>query len=330
MKHIVVKVHTDCFGLRASPLNELCCNGNLLDAEGCDCLTLDWSRVGFASITKMVALTQLGAAVQAHGGRVRVIPPSRSVDSYVSRMNFYRLLGLDMRESFRRHDPADRFIPARKIETADDPGWIATSVREMIMHCVEAPGNQVAGFVDISFSEIMDNVINHSLSPAKGVAAGQYYPNMGFVELCVADSGQGIATSMGTNPLYANQSPLERVLSALEERQGQYVGRPAFRDSETSGGMGLTLAMRTTTALGGQMWIVSRKEAIEVTEVGASAVRGLYYPGTVVSLRLPVSHSSTILESQIFPEGNDVPVSWSAAEGVYPLWDEGADDGILW
>ncbi|MBR3326674.1 MAG: hypothetical protein IKG69_07065 [Atopobiaceae bacterium] len=143
-------------------------------------------------------------------------------------------------------------------------------------------------------------------------------------------------SSMGVNPLYSGFTPEQMMMCSLEEGYGQYYNLREFNGAHTSGGRGLTYPKRLTQALGGKMWVVSHGYALEVSEHGTSMLEGLYYPGTLISMRLPVRDGDRLLASDMFTNGPEVPITWNPQEGwVDHLGRQvdvdgvrGADDGL--
>ena len=255
-------------------------------------------------------------------------------------MNVYRILGISDGEDFCRHDPRGNFIPIERIDSVEKPPIVSNMIKDMVMSHIAGGVWSPSGILDMSFSEIMDNIISHSESPSFGIVGAQYYQNSknnstDYVEMCVADGGQGIVASMGANPNYKDFTPEEMMRRAIEQGYGQYIGMPAFVNEKTSGGMGLAYPNRLVRALGGKMWIVSHQYALEVSSDGINEISGLFYPGTIVSIRLPVKPGAVVMMSQMFPGQEDVPITWCSQEGWTDLSGSqlgvgGDADGFLW
>ncbi len=58
--------------------------------------------------------------------------------------------------------------------------------------------NKSFSFLGTALSEIFNNIIDHSGSPIGGCAFAQHYPSKKRINLCIADSGMGIASRMKT------------------------------------------------------------------------------------------------------------------------------------
>ena len=170
------------------PLEGICSAGSLpLGASGG--IDVDWSDVKFCTVAQMATI----AAVQLAGARAHVVQryalPKSEACSYMMRMDYCKVLGIEREERFTRHSTDDRFVPLTAIpidETSADPGGTADMLTRVV--------GKNAGFTEsakdtlgLSFCEVMDNIVQHSDAPAPGVAGAQWFPNLGYVETCVAD-----------------------------------------------------------------------------------------------------------------------------------------------
>lgn len=306
---------SDSVSLGRNTINCLCGDDNLVYPYSLSSLTIDLSGAGFMSITQLVGLTQYASEAKARGVKSRLIPPSDDIDGYLMRMNLYELLGIKRAEDFTRHEPNGRFVPMIRLDRDSRHQDATNLVRDVIIARLGdgawAPGT----VLDVCLSEVMDNITVHSRSVSHGIVGAQYYPKKEIVEICVADCGQGIVASMGGNPDYWGIAPEQLMRCALEEGYGQYYNAPAFSGVYASGGMGLAYPTRLTQALGGRMWVVSHDQALEVSGAGVVPMEGLFYPGTLVSMRVPVINGAVVFADQLFAGAPHVSVTWSPEQG---------------
>jgi hypothetical protein len=89
--------------------------------------------------------------------------PSKKVDGYVSRMDFYQVLEIEHQEAFFRHSEGDRFMPLKRLSN-NEINDIATQLRETITSHLDFDSSAV-DMIDYSFGEILDNVLMHSYAP---------------------------------------------------------------------------------------------------------------------------------------------------------------------
>lgn len=325
-----VKVGTYEKSISDCPVKSLCKGRNLAIESSVKEVLFDLSGTDFFSISCTAALAE---AIMAYQGRqqVSVSEPPGSVADYLSRMNFYSLARIEHNECFSRHEPHDRFIPLCKLSYSNDPGKTADLMESMLKKNIADVDGSVTNLANYAFGEIMDNVLQHSETAVSGLAAAQYYPKLGYVELVVADAGQGIAASMADNISYSGMSSDELIEKAFEAEAGQYIGKTNFSDGKASMGMGLNIASKFTRALKGYLWVVSQNSAAVISSCGFKKIPGLFYPGTVVCMKLPLQSSAKILESEIFEGGRNEPLLWSIEEGGFHCKsDISGDDHVLW
>lgn len=314
MSKLIVKVSTAPTGIGSSPIEGICSGS--LPKHARDGIDVDWSDVAFCSVSQMAAI----AAIQLAGARAhspqRYAMPNSSACSYMIRMDYYKTLGIEREESFVRHDPLDRFVPLTKIpidEQEADPGGIAKALK-LVVSTQTGLDRSAAEILDLAFCEIIDNVVQHSKAASPGLACAQYYPHGGYVEACVADCGVGIVASMKGNPLYSSMKASEVMLSAFDNNTGEWYQRSRMGTNEVSGGIGLSYPARLIEALGGHLWAVSMESAVHIHSGGRETANGLWYPGTLIVLRIP-NVNKAILESDIWDDGEHVPIYWNEKEG---------------
>lgn len=105
--------------------------------------------------------------------------------------------------------------------------------------------------VQRSFCELFQNVFAHSESPFGGLAIGQLYPNVKYVQICVCDGGVGIVHRVhGAG--HATQSPGHALAWALQEgttTRSNPKGPP--------GGIGLFLLREFAKVNGGSLRVIA-------------------------------------------------------------------------
>lgn len=319
-----VVIQSPSYGIGQFPVTGIC-SANRLPAEASLGLEADWSSANFISISQIVAIATVQLCGKSTNRRPIILPPQSSIDGYLSRMNYYSVLGIDHQERFTRHDPQDRFVPLTSIpidEYAADPNSIGSMLRRVIASNV-CMSKSVTDYLDLSFGEMIDNIVQHSQTKSPGIAGAQYHPQGGYVEACVADCGIGIAASMARNPKYASRSDNELVTLAFEAKTGEWFGCSEVGTNKVSGGMGLAFAARLAKVTEGHVWTVTRGSAIHVSSNGTETMDGLYYPGTLIVMRIPETEKE-IFDSDMHDGGESKPARWDPANGRYvesnPLW----------
>lgn len=323
--HKTIKVANAPRGIDRMPVSQICAAGSLPDAaeEGIDVI---WRDVTFCSVSQMTALAAVQLSAHRAGVVQRYALPESDACSYMLRMDYCRVLGIEVDEGFVRHDPVGRFVPLSVIpidEVQADPGGIADRLEEVVTRNTSLH-RSASNMLNLSVLEVIDNVVQHSSAKSPGLACAQYYGGQRFVEMCVADCGVGIPASMEENPLYSDLTPWERMEAAFRPGTGQWYGMSGLGGHMVSGGVGLSYVCRLATRLGGHVWSVSGSEAIHIGSGGTERVEGLFYPGTVVVIRIPDTPTE-VLESDILDDGRPIPVYWNGIDGMHT---DGED--VLW
>lgn len=313
----MLKLHNTPYLEKTFPLQDICSDSNLPKDPSAG-MDVDWSDVNFASISLAVAVAaiQLAATEHQEGAdavKQKIVLPPDDVSQYVSRMNYYSVLGIDMEEQFERRETYDRFVPIAQVpidQYEADVNGVTSAISDLLAKTMHlSPGAKHK--IDYSVGEIVDNIIQHSAAGSPGLVGAQYYPNRKFADICFADCGIGIVASMRENPSYSDTSDGDLILKAFEHGTGQWYGHPQFGTGMVSAGEGLAGLSELVGRLGGHVWVVSHDHSAVVDGDGAHPMTGVTYPGTVIVMRVP-----------------DCDV-------VFPDWDADAEDdplatGDLW
>ena len=310
-----------------SPVEEICQKDNL-PREAVSGLDTNWRDVTFCSISQIAAIACIQLAAHRAGVPQENTLPTSDALSYLQRMNYCRILDIGVNEDFTRHPTADRFVSLSLIpidEQQADPCGIAGKLGRVVLSNTQL-SKSAGAMLNLSFSEIIDNVVQHSAASFPGLACAQYYKNQGFVELCVADCGIGISNSMGENPLYSKMSLMQKMLKAFDRGDGQWRNRSDAGFSKVGKGMGLSFPAIISEKTEGHMWVISHETAVHIHTEGRDSIRSLYYPGTIVIVRIP-DRPCEILESDVKEGGRPIPVYYETGEGIScpsedqdPLW----------
>lgn len=180
----------------------------------------EWSRCSFVSVSQLVTAAVAGKSMAGQGAKVDLGEPAAKVMGYAQRMDFFRYSGMDVPERFSRHPEDGRFVPLHRVSSQEDVEIVAHALVDLITNHLGVD-ESVPDALNLAFGEILDNVLQHADSPFGGAAGAQWFPTMGFIELCVADGGRGIAASMARNPDYGDLSEDELVLKAFELNAGR-------------------------------------------------------------------------------------------------------------
>ena len=144
-------------------------------------------------------------------------------------------------------------------------------------------------------SEITDNVLNHSQSPVGGFAIFQRVPRTNIVEFTVADSGVGIARTLGI------QDEREAVQQAVQEG--------VTRNKQTNQGNGLYGTFRLACASSCIFSLRSRHGTLFVDKTGEVHTRKSHVPyhGTLVTCQIDCNEPDLIKRAFNFGGRSHVP-----------------------
>lgn len=321
---MIVKPYNPGFGIDASPIRRLCKAGSL-PVDPSDGVDADWSEVTFASVSQIAAVAAIQLCGKQSHARQTIDNPPSSLMGYMQRADYFKTLGLEIEENFTRHNTARRLVPLSQIpvdEQQADPNGISGLVRKVISSHINL-SESVKGNLDLSLGEIIDNVVQHSRASSPGLACAQYYPGDAYVEVCVADCGVGVPASMGENPAYSDRTDAELLAMAFERGTGQWIGRSRIGTNEVSGGKGLSFASSLVRKIGGHIWAVSQDSAVHISSEGTEPEEGLYYPGTLVVMRIPETMEE-VSEVDMYGEGSQEPSLWDSVEGRH------TQSSLLW
>lgn len=130
----------------------------------------------------------------AFGDLWDVSAPTSSVHSYLQRMGFTQIFGLDAPYHFSHHDPAGRFIPAIWITLNESIEPVIDELKIILRQSQLEPGVQWA--VVWSINEFLGNVLIHSCAENGGLVFAQVFPSRRIVQISVCDLGIGISGSV--------------------------------------------------------------------------------------------------------------------------------------
>jgi len=218
---------------------------------------------------------------------------------YLQRMDFFRLSGVELPESFVRHPPTGRFVPLCRVDAKTQNG--VQEVCTALAHCVfaelaESDDPEIAGpfdMVEYATSELINNVIQHARGP--GYVAAQVYPQSGLVRLAVADCGIGIRQSFADyEPPFWDpaMSHLDAVRTALQPKASSKSHLPSAWGAPVNAGVGLSMLKEIAKHADGMFTLLSgtgfyQHNHLERRRLPTELNLLEPYAGTVCSLQLP-------------------------------------------
>jgi anti-sigma regulatory factor (Ser/Thr protein kinase) len=127
---------------------------------------------------------------------------------YFERMGLFRFLRIDSGITMTEHESAGRFIPLTQIK---DSNTLSSFLAEMtpLLHVEPKHAEPIRYIV----SELVRNVIEHSLSSQGAIVSAQYHTKSNTIRIGVADTGVGIWQTI--NNVHNPKNDLEAVRLAL-------------------------------------------------------------------------------------------------------------------
>jgi len=110
---------------------------------------------------------------------------------YLQRMGLFSALGYTDPIKIEEHEESGRFIPLRKIRTSDDLNKLMKEI-DPILHTTRE-NSRVIKHV---FSELLRNVLEHSLCPLGGNVCATYNKKREKISIGISDTGIGIFESI--------------------------------------------------------------------------------------------------------------------------------------
>ena len=185
------------------------------------------------------------------------VDPETNAGNYLVQSGFLELLGEGRHPA--SSDRPDRIVKLTRIGTSTEIPAFASSV----MAILRIEDEELAGAVQYSLIELLRNVVQHSDSHGGGVAMAHYYPTTGLVEVCVADMGLGIKTTI--NEAYPE---IDTDLRAIKLATLPHVSRTfkpgGYTRMHDNAGLGLFFIRQIASLSGGSFFLGSHKGLVDI------------------------------------------------------------------
>lgn len=127
---------------------------------------------------------------------------------YFERMGLFKFMGLDSGIQIREHESAGRFVPLTQIKNSDELTDFIQDVTPLL-HLEPVHADPIKYIM----SELIRNVLEHSLSKNGAFVMAQYYKKANVIRIGIADTGVGIWHTI--NQSYNPKNDLEAIKLAL-------------------------------------------------------------------------------------------------------------------
>jgi len=198
MKKLHIKLPREA---RLDSIDELLCK---LKWDYHDQITVDFSEVDFIEISALTLLSAflLGAKKIKLFKRGNLISSrDKNVETYIKRMNFYKILDVNAEEDFMRWNGTGRFQEIIQITKENEVQDVVENLRKILEKQSKLPKSFIK-IMEYSLSEVLENVFHHADSPIGGLVSAQTYSAIGKVQFAIVDFGKGIPKTLRTIPKY--------------------------------------------------------------------------------------------------------------------------------
>jgi len=127
---------------------------------------------------------------------------------YFERMKLFNFLGIKSDMSIKEHEAAGRFIPLTQIKNSKSLTKFITEVTPLLH--LEPKHAEPIRYI---MSELIRNVLEHSLSRQGAIVCAQYYKKSNTIRIGIADTGVGIWKSI--NQSHTPKNDIEAIRMAL-------------------------------------------------------------------------------------------------------------------
>ncbi|MBI2050218.1 MAG: sensor histidine kinase [Parcubacteria group bacterium] len=127
---------------------------------------------------------------------------------YLERMGLFKFLGVQSDMVIKKHEPAGRFIPLTQINTSEELKKFITEMTPLL-HLSPKHAEPIRYII----SELVRNVLEHSLSQYGALVAAQYFQKSNTIRIGIADTGVGIWKTI--NNAYNPKDDLDAIRLAL-------------------------------------------------------------------------------------------------------------------
>jgi len=262
-------------------------------ANGQDEVNVNFGSLRYFEIIPMTLLLGKLIGWYLEGKKVTVsVPDSCRAKPYLQRMDFFRKIGVDIHEDFKRQPSAGRFrefeVISRGSESQADR--LATQVADVIVpDQKDSEDYSNTGYydcVEYAVSELVLNTIQHSSSA--GFLGAQFYVAKGYTQIGVIDNGKGIRQSfIDKNSPHSNRIANDAdAISVALERKVSSTTHSGMTGEAVNSGVGLTILAELAGKAGGHYTVLSGAAAvIDGRVVDLGSYRG--FSGTLSAFIFP-------------------------------------------
>ena len=245
-----------------------------------DEINLNFQGLKFCEIGPLAILMSTIKGWQNKGKQVNILGDHFLCYRYLQRIDFFKSLGIDIKENFTRRASGGQFCTFTSIKGQDS--GLASKLADEIAQIIAYPQEEVFEFTDqphqedyfesiaYSVSELVKNVQQHS--KGSGYITAQYYKSLDKVKIAIFDDGIGVKESFNSNSNRSTSkihNDIEALRTALLPQVSSKLNnqRSAWSDgTDENAGVGLTLLTEIAVESGGEYYLISGNGFISSSE----------------------------------------------------------------
>lgn len=166
------------------------------------------SHKKWVSIHPMVLAMIAALGLKMKSGNITFKKLEARSKHYLERMRLFDFLHAKSGISIKEHEAAGRFVPLTQIKDSAELTKFITEVTPLLH--LEPKHAEPIRYI---MSELIRNVLEHSLSPQGALVCAQYYKKSNIIRVGIVDTGIGIWQSI--NQSYNPKNDLEAIRLAL-------------------------------------------------------------------------------------------------------------------
>jgi hypothetical protein len=157
-----------------------------------------------------------------------------------------------------RYSKSKSYTPIENIKSRNNIENLANKLTEIILknfnYLSLNEQKDLKDYLRYLFTEMMNNVSDHSLSPVGGYAMAQYYPNKKMVQFAIADRGVGFLKNVNLKD-NSIDNEADAIIKAIEK--GFTATPPRVYGAERNAGFGLYALKEIIDSTQGKFVIIS-------------------------------------------------------------------------
>lgn len=228
----------------------------------------------------------------------------RGINTYASRINFYRQINYDYTESFMRHNSNGRFVEITNTNS-ENTVEIVNEIMDVIENNMDVE-ESIFNCLSYCLMEVVDNINEHSESPIDGYVVVQNFSWENKLSIAIVDSGVGIHNSLKNSGKEEFKDIKE--VDALEECLKEGVTRFEKR------GYGLYHTSKFIRANKGKMQIFSGNSALSIIGKNTRKYQCDLWKGTIMYFEIKTNKPVNFIE--VFDNEDMIPTTVSESRDV--------------